>query len=173
MFVVERQEFALFLARSVLLGMTLAGVYLLLGGLRMPLQRAFRGVIRGVLLLFPDLAFSALVAFSNVLMVYASNRGQVRLSALLLELIGFCAVYIPLASPIEKAEGAALDFLKNKILIPILNRMKALVASCRRRIQERFFHLKVKKYNSKVDRLLQKTVRKALEKGETFLFPEK
>jgi hypothetical protein len=173
MFVVERQEFALFLARSFVLGALLAGVYLLLGFVRIPLLHGLPKVFGRIGLVLPDAAFCAVAAFLNILTVYVSNRGQVRISALLFEVLGFCIVYLPFGSFVEGLQGKTFRFLKRKILLPLFLIGKRILRRCVERAKEKRFRSKLKRYNKKIDRLLENAVLKSLEDGERTFFPEK
>ena len=104
MFVVERQEYALFLVNSMLLGALLAVIYLLLGFVRIAFWRMLPGVRGRLPMAVIDLAFCFLAAFLNVLMIFASNRGQVRISALAFEIFGFCVLYLPFKKTVLKMQ---------------------------------------------------------------------
>lgn len=173
MFVVERQEYALFLVNSMLLGALLAVIYLLLGFVRIAFWRMLPGV-RGLLpMAVIDLAFCFLAAFLNVLMIFASNRGQVRISALAFEIFGFCVLYLPFKKTVLKMQKKILSYMKNRIVLPI----SSFILGKMRRIFEKGRRLcllsRVKRYNRRLDRLIRKAAEDAVKKGEGSLFPEK
>lgn len=173
MFVVERVDFALFLFRSSLLGIVLALLYIVLFGfLRIALCKILKGFRGKALLVIPDLLFSMVTAFMNLLMIYVSNRGQVRISALAFEVAGFCVVYCLFSRRIERLEEMVLDFLKNKLIVPVILFFKNKIKSLLGRISEKYIYKKQKRYDRKIDRLFSNTVKDALKKGENILFLE-
>lgn len=172
MFVVERQEFALFLFRSFLLGGGIAAAYLLLGFVRIPLKGS-PSVMKWLFLPIVDLLFCCLAAFSTMLVIYVSNRGQVRLSALLFEVLGFCALYLPFEKPVEKIEQKVLLFAKNRIISPLCALIWKGLRTIYSRTRKAYLLFKLKRYNRNLNRLLTKRAETAIKRGEGLIFPEK
>ena len=124
MFIVENGDLVRFFIRSFLLGAFISVLYLLGSFFRKTAFRVFgvKAFFAAVRFLF-DLIFCAFAAFLNILMVYSANRGQVRLTALLFEALGFFLVYRLFAGRVYRLQDAILGFLA-----------RTVVAGARRRI---------------------------------------
>ena len=151
MFVVERADFALFLLRSLLLGGALAFVYLLGGFIRLPLASRCKGLPFALALLLPDLCFCLFAAFLNVLMIFAANRGQIRLVSLLFELGGFAFVWRFLGKWIYKAEARLMKFIMKRILRPLLLPLKSCVIGICSFLKKKREKRRIKRFNCKLD----------------------
>ena len=159
MFVVEREDFALFLIRSFLLGVFLASLYLAGGFFRIFLEgiRSARG--KNLCLFVPDLAFCLLSAFLNVLLIFSANRGQVRPIALILEASGFFLVLRVLGKRAYRMEKRLLCFLKKRVLIPLVLPLRRLCHKIEDLLKKRVQTARFFRFNKDLDRKLIKRIR--------------
>ena len=173
MFVVERQEFTLFLFRSFLLGAVLALLYLFLGFFRIPAERIWSKAFGRLCLVLIDLPFCGLIAFLNMLMIYASNRGQVRISALLFEVLGFLVIYLPFGRRAEKMQYRLFLLIKNRVVQPVWRFFCKKTTILVKKAANRILVFKLKSYNRKLDRIISRMVDDAIKNGEERIFPGK
>ena len=169
MFVVEREDFALFLVRSAVLGVLLGAFYLAGGFFRIPLGKGKLKKSAPWVLFVPDLFFCLFAGFLTVLLVFASNRGQVRIMALLFELGGFCLVYGIFKKRVYRLEEILLVFLKNRVLIPLLLPLKRNIRRLIRFIKQQKINKQLIQYNKRLDATLIKTAYDAAQNAHDVL----
>ncbi len=171
MFVVEAQDFAKYLLRAFLLGMILALFYLLYGFMRVAFQKT-RRFKKGFFILqaLTDLIYCLFGGFLNILMIFSANRGQIRIIALLFEMVGFLLLYLPLGAPVRHIQEQILCFLKRKVCVPVLRivhrKTKAVLLKGKRSVR----FLKLKRQSKRFDKLYLAKTRKELQKGQASLF---
>ncbi len=172
MFVVERSDFALFLLRSAVLGIFLALFYLFEGFFRNVFSKKKHPKLRLVFFIFPDILFCLIVAFLNILLIFAANRGQVRIIALLFELAGFWGCISLLKRRMDLFQKRILRIVKKRIVSPIVS----LIGSFLRRVwvfgKRRAEAAHIKRFNKKMDRVLEEYVVKSIVEGAEQLFAD-
>ena len=173
MFVVEAQDFANYLLRAFLLGVLLALFYLLYGFVRVAFQKTprFKKVFF-ILQALTDLAYCLLGAFLNILMIFSANRGQIRIIALLFEMAGFLLLYLPAGALVRRMQEKMLRFFRRRVLVPLLRTLGRKLTAALSRIRLGMRFLKLKSQSKQFDKLYLEKIRKELQKGRAFLFPE-
>ena len=170
MFLVGKKELVLYLLRAFFLGGFIGGAYLLSGFFRLGFQRIAGGkrkILYRVCMILPDLLFCLLAAFLNILMVYSANRGQVRLVALMAELVGLL-VPLSLRKKAYQLEKRILRRLYRILIAPVCRVLRTRVEKTKAKIRRR----RLKELDKQTDRLLEKTARENIQMLEELLFGE-
>ncbi len=166
MFVVEQEDLALFLIRSAALGGFLAVIYLLGGFLRIPISRSESKKTSVILLFLPDLFFCLFSAFLNILLVFAANRGQIRIIALLLESVTFVGVIKLFNGIVYRLEYAVLRFFKRRVFLPCISPLRSLWKRVIRSLRVRAEYRKLRRFNKDLDAILLSVIDKNLLDAE-------
>lgn len=161
MFVVERGDFALYLLRSFLYGVTVSAAYLPCGFFRILIRKTNK-VLSAILMTLFDVCFCLFAAFFAMLLVYSANRGQMRIIAILFFAAGFMLLYMPLCDRVEKAEAKLLDAFSKKILYPVRTFIKKKVLAAKKQIVERINLKKSIKYDKNFEEMLSVRIEKKL-----------
>lgn len=166
MFLVSKKELVLYLLRAFFLGGFIGFSYLLSGFFRLAFQRITgRKILYRIGLIIPDLLFCFAAAFLNILMVYSANRGQVRLIALMAELLGFLCL-LSLRQKAYQLEKQILRTLYKVLILPVRKVMKSNVEKMKAKIRLR----ELKKLDKQTDQLLEKTADENVQKLDELLF---
>ncbi|MBQ9467827.1 MAG: spore cortex biosynthesis protein YabQ [Clostridia bacterium] len=166
MFVVEREELLRFFFRSFLLGALYACAYLIAGFVRKVFGRMRSVKLRAVLLFVFDFALCLTAAFFDALLVFAANRGQLRIFALIMQIGGFALLYLPLRRYVYAAQEKLISGIYDVIFAPIVRRCERIRNKRMRKKEKRA----EKRFDRNADRLLIKKMKNASDEifGDVF-----
>ena len=146
-----------FFFRSFALGALYAAIYLLCGFGRLILRKTIKNRIAQIALLTVfDLLLCLAASFFDMLMIFAVNRGQVRISALVCQALGFLLVYKLCKKPSDRLHERLLGFLYRLFVLPLIRQA--------RRIKEKIKEKRAQKKRVRYDQNLKDLIaRQALE----------
>ena len=168
MFLVSKKELVLYLLRAFFLGGFIGFSYLLSGFFRLAFQRIAgrrRKLFYRIGLILPDLLFCLTAAFLNILMIYSANRGQVRLVALMAELLGLLGP-LALRQKAYQLEKRILRALYRALIAPVRKVIGIQVEKVKAKVRLR----KLKELDKQTDRLLEKAASEKVRMLDELLF---
>lgn len=168
MFLVSKKELVLYLLRAFFLGGFIGFSYLLFGFFRLAFQRIAgrkRKLFYCIGLILPDLLFCLTAAFLNILMIYSANRGQVRLVALMAELLGLLGP-LALRQKAYQLEKRILRALYRALIAPVRKVIGIQVEKLKAKVRLR----KLKELDKQTDRLLEKAASENVRMLDELLF---
>ena len=172
MFLVDGADFVRYLFRAFLLGMALSPVFLSASGVKILLSEGpaiFRRLAFLVLFIYDVFTF-LLASFLNILMVFSANRGQVRLMALLFEVAGFLLLFLPLYKISLKIQRKVILFLKKKVVLPLINGLRARGRFVFGAIKKRKTINELKKYNDSFEKRSKKEISEIVTLAKKAIF---